>query len=160
MNKLLALAKHLQIDYFEYDNEWYIGVSQEEFNKQEEKLLEKDLDVQEYINEEGYALLEEEIEQTSYDDCEFSYGEQEYLVLTNDEADDRAYDYVYSVWEECYLTDKITKQLGFLANYIDLNQATIDAIKIDGRGHSLAGYDGHESYEEINGKTYYIYRTN
>lgn len=160
MNKLLALAKYLQIDYFEYDNQWYIGLSQEEFDKEEEKLLEEDLDVQEYIDEEGYTLLEDKIEQSYYDDSEFSYGKQEYLVLTDDEADDRAYDYAYSVWEECYLTNEIRKQLGFLADYIDLEQATIDAISIDGRGHSLAGYDGHENYEEINGKTYYIYRTN
>lgn len=35
-----------------------------------------------------------------------------------------------------------------------------DAIKADGRGHFLAGYDHAEQEQEIDGTTYYLYRTN
>lgn len=32
--------------------------------------------------------------------------------------------------------------------------------RMDGRGHSLATYDGHEHYETVDGDEFYIYRIN
>ena len=43
--------------------------------------------------------------------------------------------------------------------YFDAKKWKRDA-KMDGRGHSLNGYDGGEEYATINKVTYYIYRNN
>jgi len=45
------------------------------------------------------------------------------------------------------------------ACYFDDEKWKRDA-RIDGRAHSLSRYDGNEDDQEINGVTYYIYRTN
>lgn len=34
------------------------------------------------------------------------------------------------------------------------------AIRADGRGHFLSGYDGEENEQEVDGETFYIYRLN
>ncbi len=44
--------------------------------------------------------------------------------------------------------------------YIDIDAAAQDAVDTDGRGHFLSGYDGEENDIDINGTTYFIYRTN
>ena len=160
-DRILALAKHLEIDYFKHNGEYYVGATQEEYEDFEKKELENEEDTEtafdEWIDSE-YSTLEEEIT-NSYGNC-YEYGREGYLVLTDTEADSEAYDYTYSIWEECYLTEEVKKQLGFLADYIDLDQATKDAIQADGRGNSLSSYDGEEYEETINNVTYYIYRIN
>jgi len=116
----------------------------------------------------------DEIEETKWDTLEF--GNQEYLVLTDDEADQRAADYIKeSIWTFnsnfllYYLpegidenTIKIIQEKCEDANeplknmIVDLDQFVEDAISADGRGHFLAGYDGNE-YEQ---DKYFIYRVN
>ena len=104
-----------------------------------------------------------------------SYGREEYLVLTDDEADEAAREQVLdSIW---------VFRPGFLENYMPLDAETIgiiqqakyddaneplkrlietleifvdDAIAADGRGHFLASYD----FEEIEAGEFYIYRVN
>jgi len=44
--------------------------------------------------------------------------------------------------------------------YIDVEQMIEDSIDIDGIGNSLGTYDGAENEALINGKWYYVYRTN
>ena len=159
--KLQALANHLEIDYFNHNDTYYVGASQEEYENFEVKELNSKEDSKiafdEWIDD-NYSLLEEEIT-NEYKDY-FKYGKEEYLVYTDEEADSAAYDSVYSIWEDCYLTEDIQNSLGFLVNYIDLKKATLDSIKIDGRGHTLASYDGEECEEYINSTIYYIYRVN
>ena len=79
----------------------------------------------------------------------------EYIVVTDEEADD--------LWEQeldNYLEECIYPELtGNLANYFDDEKWKRDA-KFDGRGHSLARYDGHENEETVKDETYYIYRVN
>ena len=119
----------------------------------------------------------DEMDTIEYDeDNIYSTGLKEYLVLTDDEADTAAKDYIRdSLW---------SFDAGFLDYYIDvLNKNQIEkiqevlyedcnetlyklvdnfddlvdrAISIDGREHFLATYDGHEN--EVN--NYFIYRTN
>jgi hypothetical protein len=110
----------------------------------------------------------------------YEYGNEEYLVLTEEEAEDRAKtDILDSLW--AFNTDfilehtnidwndriekamkKMQEELCEDANEIvkamitDFDQFVQDAIDADGRGHFLAGYDGEENEE---GK-YFIYRTN
>lgn len=96
-----------------------------------------------------------EIDQCTYSDNIFTYGSEEYLVLTDEEADD--------AWEESldnYLEECIYPELpDNMINYFDDEKWKNDA-KFDGRGHSLNYYDGSEEVEEVKGETYYIYRQN
>ncbi len=112
------------------------------------------------------------------DDESFELGSKEYLVLTDNEADERAADYIKdSLWafnasflagycdmpEEMFkaLQDKcedaneafltcIERADGGLAGFIE------EAISADGRGHFMSSYDG----EENEAGEFYIYRVN
>lgn len=165
IEKIIALAQHLDLDYCEYNGVYYVGVTQKEIEEKLKEFFESNNEEDSKAHEEfeewldeNTTLLEDEFE-NSYDDY-YSYGNQEYLVLTDSEADDAAYNSVMSIWEDCYLTKEVRQQLGFLENYIDLEAATEDAIKADGRGHTLASYDRKENEEKVNETYYYIYRTN
>jgi len=88
-------------------------------------------------------------------DNTFSCNGEEYMVLTDDEADE--------LWEESldnYLQECIYPELSDnLSRYFDDEAWKRDA-RYDGRGHSLSSYDGCEYEEEVNGETYFIYRVN
>jgi hypothetical protein len=101
-----------------------------------------------------------EIEVSSYDENIFEAEGGEYLVVTDEEADE--------LWEESldsYLEECIYPELqGNLQNYFDDEKWKSDA-RYDGRGHSLSGYDGNENKETVtdkngNSETFYIFRTN
>jgi len=97
----------------------------------------------------------EELNTSSYNDCLIEYGNEEYLVCTDSEADD--------LWEEDldnYLEECVYPGLpDNLKNYFDDEKWKNDA-RFDGRGHSLNRYDGNEEEVQINGETFYIYRQN
>lgn len=122
----------------------------------------------------------DEITKSEYYDNGFSYGNQEYLVLTDEEADKKVADEIretlwafnpsfildHSVIAENY-NDKVSIALGKMlvelcegANELvfaiieDIDDFVEDAVMSDGRGHFLADYDGYE-HEQGN---YYIYR--
>lgn len=124
---------------------------------------------------------QEDIEVSSYDKNLFEYGNQEYLVLTDNEADERCKEQIEeSLWafntdfilEHSNLSEwnertkqafkKMQSELCEDANEIvkaiitDLDEFVSDAIAADGRGHFLAGYDGEENEQD----KYFIYRTN
>ena len=79
--------------------------------------------------------------------------EGEYRILTDSEADQASEDY--------FDDDDLWRQAVESKN-TDLGREDWEkqVIDIDGRGSLLAGYDGAEETEEVNGTTYYIYRTN
>lgn len=79
----------------------------------------------------------------------------DYLVLTDEEADERWDESMDIYIEECILPE-LPKNLRY---YFDSEKWKKDA-SFDGRGHYLASYDGEEHEEEVNGTTYYIYRIN
>lgn len=118
------------------------------------------------------------IEESSHDESTFEVGSREYLVLTDDEADEKAAEYIRdSVW---------AFNASFLASFTDMPQEMFEAaqgkcegandavlqcieradgglaafveeaISADGRGHFLSSYDGEENEEG----EFYIYRTN
>ena len=92
----------------------------------------------------------------AYDENYFEVdGEGEYMVLTDDEAND--------AWDESldqYIDDCIIPELPeFAARYFDVEAWKRDA-QYDGRGHSLSGYDGEENEIQVDGTWFYIYRTN
>lgn len=109
-------------------------------------------------------------------ETEFKVGRQEYLVLTDEEADEKARTYILdSVWafrpeflaahssvaiefiKAIQDNGKCESNNGVLLSAIkDREHFVEDAIKADGRGHHLSTYDGEEN--EQNGL--FIYRTN
>lgn len=81
--------------------------------------------------------------------------QEEYRVLTDEEADE--------LWDEDldnYIDDCILSELPEMyRQYFDNEKWKRDA-RFDGRGHSLNHYDGSEEVQEVDGVYYYIYRTN
>lgn len=120
------------------------------------------------LNEIGKANI------THQDDHYYTYGNEEYMVLTDEEADDKVKEYIKeTVWafnptflsdhsgidEEVFIklqescetaNDAIFKLIRNFDNLVK------DAIYVDGRGHFLAGYDGNENEQG----DFYLYRTN
>lgn len=126
----------------------------------------------------------DEITESEYYDNGFSYGNQEYLVLTDEEADEKAREEIretlwafdanfimahaknyneMSDYEYRSAVDSLSRaQRSACENLNGLVFAIIEdfddfvesAVMTDGRGHFIAGYDGYEN--ELNG--YYIYR--
>ena len=130
-----------------------------------------------------YLECEEDEISEGYDECVFEYGKQEYLVLTEEEADERCKNYILdTLWafNTSFLTNYIScgnkyedkdleKSLVTLQELCETSNVVIkllvgnridelieDAISTDSRGVFLASYDG----EEIEESDYYIYRTN
>jgi hypothetical protein len=99
-------------------------------------------------------LVDNELE-VDNDDITFTYGRNEYKVMTDDEAEDAWDENLDSYIDECILPEiPIAYQY-----YFDDEKWKRDA-KYDPRGSALAGYDGNENEEKVNGSWYYIYRTN
>lgn len=84
--------------------------------------------------------------------CEEQRGE--WYVLTDEEADARADARLNDYIEECVL-DEIPERY---RPYFDRAAWKKDVLDEGGRGQRLAGYDGEENDETIDGVTYYIYR--
>ena len=119
-------------------------------------------------------------EESRYDDFIFDYGKYEYLVCTDDEADERVKESIESSvwafnpdfiirhsklpWEavdmvEYFCRDKCeSANETILALIDDIDEFVSDAISTDGRGHFLSNYDGKENEQEFNGTYYYIYK--
>ena len=107
------------------------------------------LDVETLSFEEWLKDNGTEVDVEEYDE----YGD--WKVYTDSEADDAWEESLDSYLDECVLPD-LPKALQC---YFDREAWKSDA-RMDGRGHSLAGYDGHEQEQEVNGTTYYLYRQN
>lgn len=145
--------------------------------------MEKIEALKKFLVENGDYTEEEltEIEITEgYDENIAEVENREYMVLTDEEADQAASDYINeSVWafnanfiiEHCDVLDyddaseKVIKAIqdqcesgnDAMKKLInDMDEFVQDAIDADGRGHFLNTYDG-EEYETDN---YYIYRMN
>lgn len=98
---------------------------------------------------------------THYDMPLYSAQGGEYAVGTDEEADSAWDQSLDSYIEECIEPELKFEGLGSLSAYVkfDSEMWKRDA-RMDGRGHSLSGYDGEENEQEIDGVTFYIYRTN
>lgn len=122
---------------------------------------------------------------TSYDPNRFECGNREYLVLTDEEADEATAAYIKdSVWafRASFIASHTGKDLSaaavkalekmqgelcedanelVLALIEDFDSFVDDAMCEDGRGHFLSQYDGDENEQrDADGMTYYIYRCN
>lgn len=132
------------------------------------------------IGPDEYPIGEDTISQ--YDGALFQIGRQEYLVLTDSEANERAREYIEnSAWafNASFIADHtalglngnaqaaLTKMQGELcedANDLvlgliaDFNKFVRDAIAADGRAHFMNTYDDEEHEVRIDNQTYYVYR--
>ena len=113
-----------------------------------------------------------------YDEAQSDFDNGDYLVYTDEEADEAVREEIEEmVWaftpsflrahtgvtieaiakiqEMCESANEPLK-----AMIKDFDHFVEDAVKCDGRGHFLAGYDHQEDYVTFNGITYYIYRRN
>lgn len=104
------------------------------------------------------SVSPDEITECTYGDntyeCESEPGE--YLVLTDSEADAAANERLESYIDECILPECPPG----VAQYFDRDSWKRDALLSDGRGHTIAAYDGAENEQKIDGVWYYIYRMN
>jgi len=119
----------------------------------------------------------DELSPASYDEKILEYGSQEYLVLTDAEADDQAEAYIAdSLWafnasflasetelpEECFtaLCEKCENGNDPIRRIVDktcgLKSFVDSAVSADGRGHFLSQYDGEENEQG----EFFIYRCN
>ena len=117
---------------------------------------------------------------TKYDENNFEIGEKEYMILTEEEAQEKAKEYILdSIW--AFNADFIIEHSKVL-DFDDASQSIIkaiqaqcesgneamkkliddidtfieDAINADGRGHFMNSYDGNEAQDG----EYFIYRIN
>jgi len=117
---------------------------------------------------------------TKYDENNFEIGEKEYMILTEEEAQEKAKEYILdSIWafnadfiiehskvldfddasqsiikaiqEQCENGNEAMKKL-----IDDIDTFIEDAINADGRGHFMNSYDGNEAQDG----EYFIYRIN
>jgi len=122
--------------------------------------------------------LQEPIEDITSGDGKYTTGGADYLVLTDDEAEERAREYIReSLWaftEDFIIQhskaldyDEPSRQIiraiqnecengneAVFKLIDDFEEFAEDAISTDGRGHFIATYDGHEREEG----EYFIYR--
>ena len=163
-------------DYFE---DWFY----EDLNEAPEDYLDEDDDRE--LTREGKDRIEslkEEIGeyQEQLEDTEDMAEEEELLGMIEEleetieeiEEDDDYYEWTEEAKEnyvESRLDDVRYDPVGFLRdygmeeqieNFIDKDDFIEDVISSDGRGHTIASYDGEEDEVYYENKTYYIYRMN
>lgn len=104
---------------------------------------EETLSFEEWLEDNGTEVDVEEYDERTSD----------WLVYTDSEADD--------AWDESLenYIDECLEIPASMRNYFDRESWKSDA-RMDGRGHCLSGYNGHEEEQQVNGTTYYLYRQN
>ena len=147
--------------YYNLDKKIIRKVERKKDNEDIKWLLSKSLYVQNVLyhlldnEDKDYILcyreawLNKRVKDRRTDDTEY----QEYLILTDDEADTKARESleVGEIWMMAVQAGNTTSSLD---DWID------DVLNIDGRANELNRYDGTEYSETINGTDYYIYRQN
>ena len=148
LRRALALKEFLNEEYFVVRDKAYEGTMDEA----DDLFSEADKDL-------GWTTLKfEDFVDYSFTEVEELDGGIErsgYIVLTDEEADEMWEEQLDNYLEECiYPTFP-----DWARSYFDEEAWKRDA-RMDGRGHSLATYDGHEHYESILGEEFFIYRIN
>ena len=135
--RVIALAQHLNIslepDFSNVDEE----ATQEEQEEQRAEAIKE-------VTDELDSIVE------TFPN-NFKYHNEEYLVLTDSEADEEEDERLDNFIDECLeIPDNIRP-------YFDEEKWKRDA-RMDGRGHIISSYDGCEYEEKVNDTWYYIYR--
>ena len=146
--RVIALAQHLELDV-NFDEEDFAIQPDEKLT--EEEIAEIEKEKQEALDE-AINDFRNELDNIVEDRSNmFSYYNEDYYVLTDEEADDMEDRQLDSYIDECLeIPDDIRP-------YFD-DEAWKNDAKMDGRGHTISSYDGCEYEETVEGTTYYIYR--
>ena len=148
--RVIALAQHLELDV-DFEEEDFAIQPDEKLTKEEIAEVEKEK--QEALDE-AINDFRNELDNIIEDyNNTYSYGNGEYLVLTDSEADEEEDERLNNYLEECIMPE-IPEHL---QNYFDDEAWKRDA-RMDGRGQIISTYDGCEYEETVEGTTYYIYR--
>lgn len=152
------------------------------------RLIAEDPGLQDYYTRTAALALHLTLTGGDLDQIEDTYQEnlfqaegEEWLVLTDDEADQLCSDQIKeTIWAfkssflEGYVPEgvdadtlRIIQEKCEDANPAllrligsNLDQLIEDAMGCDGRGHFLSGYDGDEYEQEFAGQTWFLYRLN
>ena len=123
------------------------------------------------------------ITESRYDATVFEIGNREYMVLTDEEADEKAREYIQeTLWafNASFLADQTDLPIEVFEaiqanNKCESNNPALEriiektcgikafaeaAISADGRGHFLNNYDGNEDEIRQGEETFFIYRRN
>lgn len=149
--KAVALAIHLDIEWFAVGETVYSGNEEEKRKEYNKETPKKERSEERWGEWAAENLTELQNEFDIQNDTSFDYGRQSYLVLTDEEADDLWDEYLENYLDECVE--------GADSRYFN-RELWKKGARNDGRGHSLAGYDRNEDCQTVNGTDYYIYRTN
>lgn len=161
--RALALMQHNGEDFFILDGIAYEGsehVAKHTFEAMHEEKMKAGLITDEDDYQFDQFCAEELTEVSELDPEDYN---NDYLVLTDEEADEKWEESLDSYIEECITPeiDKIAEGQGNLQYYISFDEEKWKRdARMDGRGHSLSSYDGNENEETVNGQTFYIYRQN
>ena len=164
--RIIALQMHLQNDFFivETENAAHIFEGEED---------EAQTDFKESGARDFLTFCK--------DNCnELTELDEDYLVLTDEEADEKAKEYILdSLW--AFTPNFLASATGIdlevfdaiqnngrcesnndaILSLVDDEDALVEeAIQWDGRGHFLNPYNGQENEETVNGTKYFIYRQN
>jgi len=148
LKRAIALKQFLNEEYFIVGHKAYEGTSKDADDLFYD--VEKDL---------GWTTLKfEDFLGDNFIEVEELLHREErngYIVLTDEEADEMWEEQLDSYLEECiYPTFP-----SWARSYFDEEAWKRDA-RYDGRGHSIASYDGYENYESVLGEEFFIYRIN
>ena len=174
MEKSLALMQHLELPYFQVNGVYFQGDEVDAKNESQQWFEKMD---KPFNNDDFEEWCNENLELVPDDESEI---DDDYLVLTDEEADEKVAEYIKeSVWAfnpdfivshsslPCEAVEMVqnfqySKCEGanntILALIDDFDDFVSDAISADGRGSFLNFYDGEENEEMVNGTTYFIYR--
>ena len=184
--KKIALLQYLNEDFFiledEEANEVKIYEGTEEDAREQ---FEADIEGTEEANIEANFIIFCSNNLTEVDEYDTEDYNNDYLVLTNEEADAKAKESIIeTLWAfnasflacETGIDEEVFKAIADNGRCESNNDAILSliegsknsdidsfvesAISADGRGHFMSSYDGNENEEDVNGTTYYIYRIN
>lgn len=130
-----------------YSKEYFIWQMDEDNTDIEQFYLDE---IESDLDERVLALMQHTGDMFS--DCESAIDKREWLVLTNEEADEQIANYAQdSLSGVLYGVDEVIKQ------YFDTKRYIEDYIYDSDRGSVIAWCDGEEYTETVNGITYYLY---
>lgn len=158
--KAIALKLHLGEEVFAVETEG--GAKIFEGNEEEAReQFREDIEGTEEAEIEANFLIfcgNNFTEVEPYNEDDYS---NDYLVLTDEEADEKWDEELDNYIEECIKPEIDKIEVGNLSSYIKFDEeAWKRDARFDGRGHAISRYDGNENEETVNGTTYYIYRQN